>query len=143
MVVLDTNVVSALMHAVPPRLVVEWLDEQPRISIWTTSVTLMEVRYGIEVLSPGRRRTRLLQAIDRLINEKIEHRIAAFDAAAASAAAALMAERKRIGRTGDMRDTMIAGIVVARHATLATQNVRFFADLQVPVVYPWGPGLSR
>lgn len=39
--------------------------------------------------------------------------------------------------TVDMRDTQIAGIAVARRATLATRNVRHFADLQVPVVDPW------
>jgi hypothetical protein len=36
-----------------------------------------------------------------------------------------------------MRDTQIAGIAVARHATLATRHVRHFADLKVPVVDPW------
>jgi predicted nucleic acid-binding protein len=117
--------------------VVEWLDSQPRISIWTTAITLMETRCGIESLAPGRRKTRLYQALDRLISEKIEHRIAAFDAAAASAAALLMAERKRTGRPGDLRDTMIAGIIIATHATLATHNIRHFADLPVPVVDPW------
>ena len=81
--------------------------------------------------------------MDRLIEEKIEHRIAAFDAAAASAAALLMTERKHAGRPGEMRDTMIAGIVIASHATLATHNVRHFADLPVPVVNPWDSNFSR
>ena len=57
--------------------------------------------------------------------------------AAASAAALLTAERKRTGRTGDLRDTMIAGIVIASHATLATHNTRHFEDLSVPLVDPW------
>jgi toxin FitB len=137
MVVLDTNVVSALMHEPTYPAVVEWLDSQPRISIWTTSITLMEARYGIELLAPGRRRNRLFQALERLISEKIEYRIAAFDATAATATALLMAERKRTGRTGDLRDTMIAGIVIASHATLATRNIRHFSDLSIPVVDPW------
>jgi predicted nucleic acid-binding protein len=137
MVVLDTNVVSALMHEPAHPIVLEWLDSQPRISIWTTSITLMEARYGIEAMAPGRRRSRLFHALERLVSEKIEHRIAAFDTSAANAAALLMAERKRTGRTGDLRDTMIAGIVIASHATLATHNTRHFADLPIPVVDPW------
>jgi hypothetical protein len=136
-VVLDTNVVSALMHEPAHPIVLEWLDSQPRISIWTTSITLMEARYGIQAMAPGRRRSRLFQALERLVSEKIEHRIAAFDTSAANAAALLMAERKRTGRTGDLRDTMIAGIVIASHATLATHNTRHFADLPIPVVDPW------
>ena len=137
MVILDTNVVSELMREPPNPTVVEWLDTQPRISVWTTSITLMEIGYGIESLARGRRRNRLFQAFERLISDKIEHRIAAFDAAAASAAVFLMAERRRAGRTGEMRDTMIAGIVVASHATLATRNVRHFSDLSVPLINPW------
>jgi len=48
-----------------------------------------------------------------------------------------MAVRQRAGRPGELRDTMIAGIVLAHHATLATCNARHFADLAVPVVNPW------
>ena len=41
------------------------------------------------------------------------------------------------GNPVDMRDTLIAGIALARRATLATRNVRHFDDLSVPVVNPW------
>jgi predicted nucleic acid-binding protein len=37
----------------------------------------------------------------------------------------------------DIRDSQIAGIALARRATIATRNVRHFADLEVPVVDPW------
>src|ERR1700723_3415621 len=56
---------------------------------------------------------------------------------AAEAAAGLAAVRQRNGRTVDMRDTQIAGIVIARRATLATRNVKHFADLTAEVVNPW------
>ena len=137
MVILDTNVVSALMHEPPDPAVVVWLDSQPRISVWTTSVTLMEIGYGIESLARGRRQSRLFRAFELLISEKMEHRIAAFDAAAANAAVLLIGERRRAGRVGEMRDTMIAGIVIASHAALATRNTHHFSDLAVPVVNPW------
>jgi toxin FitB len=65
------------------------------------------------------------------------HRIAPFDSAAATEAADLMAVRQRKGRPGELRDTMIASIVLAHHATLATRNTSHFADLAVPVVNPW------
>ncbi|HUI43673.1 MAG TPA: hypothetical protein VL523_17055 [Terriglobia bacterium] len=48
-----------------------------------------------------------------------------------------MAARHRQGRPGDLRDTTIAGIVLASHATLATRNTSHFADLKVAVVNPW------
>jgi predicted nucleic acid-binding protein len=37
----------------------------------------------------------------------------------------------------DIRDTQIAGIALARRATIATRNLRHFSDLKVPVVDPW------
>jgi len=48
-----------------------------------------------------------------------------------------MAARRRAGRGGELRDAMIAGIAIARHATLATRNTRHFADLPMAVVDPW------
>ena len=57
--------------------------------------------------------------------------------AAGDAAARLMATRQRAGRPKELRDTMIAGIAQANHATLATRNTKDFADLDVPVVNPW------
>jgi toxin FitB len=138
MIVLDTNVLSALMQQVPTGQVLAWLDVQPRHSIWTSAITVMELRHGIEVLAPGRNRRRLEQAMERLFGEKLGTRIAAFDTAAAEQAATLMAVRHRAGRPGELRDTMIAGIVLANHATLATRNTRHFADLSVQVVNPWG-----
>ena len=60
-----------------------------------------------------------------------------FDSAAATEAASLAAERQKAGRPVDLRDTQIAGIALARHATLATRTVRHFRDLKVPIVDPW------
>ena len=85
------------------------------------------------------RRKSLLLAYRRLIEEKLEKRIAAFDQSAAEAAAALMAARKMKGKPGDLRDSMIAGIVLVRRATLATRNVKHFAEAGMKIVNPWQP----
>jgi len=137
MIVIDTDVLSGLMLPGPDPAVVAWLDRQARSSVWTTSITVFEIRFGIVLLPPGSRRSRLERSFDRLVTEMIEDRIVSFDTGAAKEAATLMAERRRSGRTGDIRDTMIAGIAMARHATLATRNTRHFADLPVAVVDPW------
>jgi hypothetical protein len=137
MVILDTNVISALMYQRPPASVRQWLDRQAEPSVWTTSITVFEIRAGIEVLPQSRRRRSLEIEFERLVEDDIQGRVVPFDTSAANAAALLMAERRRAGRTGDLRDTMIAGIVIAGHATLATHNTRHFADLPIPVVDPW------
>jgi hypothetical protein len=136
-IILDTNVLSTLMRETPAAPVVAWLDRQPAESVWITSITLFEARLGLALLPKGRRRQALEDAFARLLNDDLEERVLEFDSAAAAAAALLAAERQKSGRSVDMRDTLIAGIALARRATLATRNVRHFQDLKVPVVDPW------
>jgi predicted nucleic acid-binding protein len=136
MIVLDTNVVSTLMQVAPEARVVAWLDRQRRTSIWTTSVTLFEIRFGLQIMASGKRRTALLQSFESLL-DRIEHRVASFDDVAADHAADLMASRQNAGRPGDLRDTMIAGIVVAHEAAIATRNIVHFRDISATVINPW------
>jgi predicted nucleic acid-binding protein len=135
MIILDTNVLSAVMAS--ETAVVAWLDRQSSSSVWTTSVTVYEIRSGLMAMPAGRRRTEREAAFDNIIETDLENRVLSFDRAAAEEAARLTAERRRIGRPGESRDTMIAGIALAQRATLATRDVRHFDDLSVPVVNPW------
>jgi toxin FitB len=136
-VILDTNVLSALMLAQPEAVVASWLDRQARASVWTTSVAIFEIRYGLAAMPAGRRQTERHALFENVVREKLEGRVLSFDQAAAEHAAVLMAQRRRTGRLGELRDTIIAGIALAQRATLATRNVRHFDDLDVPVVDPW------
>lgn len=136
-IILDTNVLSALMRASPDVAVVIWLDRQPADSIWVTSVTVFEARFGLALLPHGRRRLGLERAFEKVLEEDLANRVLDFDSAAAASAARLAADRQRRGRPVDLRDTLIAGIALARRATIATRNTRHFESLDVPVVDPW------
>jgi predicted nucleic acid-binding protein len=137
MILLDTNVLSALMRQKPDPEVIEWLDRQPRTSVWTTSITVFEIRVGLQAMASGKRRSALMGAFDRLLTELIQQRVASFDSAATQQAADLMARRQKGGRSGELRDTMIAGIALASHAILATRNLKHFEDMSSSVVNPW------
>jgi hypothetical protein len=125
------------MRRIPDNHVIAWLDKQPRTSIWTTSVTILEIRFGLQTMPVGKRRAALMRTFETVLADKIGRRIAPFDMAAAQQAGDLMAVRYKQGRPGEMRDTMIAGIVLACHATLATRNTSHFEDLSLPVINPW------
>ncbi len=134
MILLDTNVISALMQSNPDPAIVGWLDRQPPESVWTTAVTVFEVRFGLELLATGRRQ--LEEAFAKALAEDFEGRVLPFDQAAAQAAGAMAAARRRADRTIEIRDLQIAGIAAARKATLATRNVRHFEGFGLAVVDP-------
>jgi predicted nucleic acid-binding protein len=137
MIILDTNVVSEFMRPKPEERVLRWLDQQPRASIWTTSVTVFEIRFGLETMPAGKRRTAFMASFERWLAEVVEQRIAGYDESAARRSSELAAERQRRGSPGELRDTMIAGIVLASHAKLATRNVKHFEEIAPSLVNPW------
>ena len=98
--------------------------------------SVFEIRFGLESMPIGKRRIALIQDFEKIL-QSMDRRIAPFDTEAAERASALMASRKLEGRPREDRDTMIAGIVLARHATLATRNVSHFDDLSAPLINPW------
>ena len=137
MIVLDTDVLSALMRHEADPAVVAWLDLQSAESVWTTAVTVFEIRFGLELLAAGRRRRQLGDAFSRVLEGDFQGRILPFDREAAQEAATRAVERRAVGKTVDFRDIEIAGIVSARQATLATRNVRHFQDLGIELIDPW------
>ena len=137
MIILDTNVLSALMQLRPDTAVINWLDAQPAEIIWVSSITLFEARYGLNLLPEGQRKTKLFELFEEIVQTDLANRIVVFDVRAAGKAAELAAVRKSRGRPVDMRDTFIAGIAMAHGATLATRNIKHFEDLPTPVVNPW------
>ncbi len=129
MILLDTNVVSAVMQNHPDPVVVRWLDQQPADQIWLPSVVVFELRYGLETLATRERRRRLEQGLDQLLNELVQGRVAPLDA--------LAALRRSRGTPVDRRDTLIAGIALARGAILVTRNQRHFQDVGLALVDPF------
>jgi toxin FitB len=136
-ILLDTNVVSAVMLQRPEPAVVAWLDQVDHRQVWLPSVVVFELRYGAALHPDATRRRTLEHNLARLIDELIQERIASLDAAAAQRAALLAAQRKTQGRTVDLRDTLIAGIALAHQAQLATRNLRHFSDTGLSLINPF------
>lgn len=137
MIVLDTNVLSELLRAMPDARVLAWIDAQPADLLFTTAITQGEMLYGVHRLPPGARRERLYQDIEAIFSTDMAGRVLAYDGASAVAHAAVAAERQVMGRPVSQSDAMIAGIVRAHGARLATRNVRDFEGCGIALIDPW------
>ena len=137
MIILDTDIASGLMRSERDPRLVEWINTCPADLLWLTSVSVYEIRLGIESLLIGRRRDQLNHAFDRTLAEDFQGRVLPFDEMAAQIAAALAASRKGHGLNIGIRDTWIAGIAISRRAELATHNVRDFQDIDISVIDPF------
>lgn len=135
-VVLDTNVISELMRLAPDLRVQAWVLEVPPATVYTTSVTLAEVRFGIARLPAGRRRTLLADAADDIF-ERFADRVLPFDVAAADQYGDLVVEREQAGAPISGFDAQIAAICRSRRATLATRNTDDFSRLGLDLIDPW------
>ncbi|MEA3468500.1 MAG: type II toxin-antitoxin system VapC family toxin [Thermodesulfobacteriota bacterium] len=137
MIILDTNILSALMQTKSDAPVINWLNSVAVESIWITSITLFETRFGLALLPDSKRRNTLTTQFEQVVEIDLDSRVLLFDQDAANMAATLAANRKKAGNVVDMRDTFIAGIALARKAAIATRNTKHFQDLEVEVINPW------
>jgi predicted nucleic acid-binding protein len=142
MLVLDTNVISEIMRAVPLPRVMEWWSKQQSGELFTTTVTMAETLYGIEILPRGKRRDSLLAEAGAVFTQDFAGRILPFDEEAAGAFAKIAAGRRAKGRPIAELDAQIAAIARSRSATLATRNTADFEDCGIRLVDPWQPVAS-
>ncbi|HEV8172183.1 MAG TPA: type II toxin-antitoxin system VapC family toxin [Actinoplanes sp.] len=136
MIVLDTNVVSELMRAEPALAVLTWLQQNSGDGMYTTTVTVAEIRYGIARLPEGQRRESLHQAASEIF-AAFPRQVLPFDLAAANAYADVVTVRESLGNPIDGFDAQIAAICRSHAATLATRNTKDFTNTGISVVDPW------
>jgi predicted nucleic acid-binding protein len=136
MILLDTNVLSELMRPAPDPAVLGWMALQKAAALYVTALSCAEILAGIALLPDGRRRQRLADLADGMFRGDFAGRILAFDQTAASAYAAIIAERSRAGKRINAIDAMIAAIARVNGAMIASRD-NDLSGCSVPVVNPW------
>jgi len=137
MIVLDTNTLSEALKPSPSKIVLRWLTAQEASAVFITTITQAKVFYGIEVLSAGKRRTRLSAVIEKLFSEDFQGRILSFDEDSARVFAKIVTGREAAGRPISQFDAMIAAIARSRGAAVATRNTNDFEHCGIRVINPW------
>ena len=72
---LDTNVLSELRRPRPEPRVVAFVADQPLEQLFVSSVTLAEIRFGIELLAEPNRRAELNEWLTHKVRPMFEHRV--------------------------------------------------------------------
>lgn len=137
MIVLDTNVISEAMAASPSPAVSRWLSDHPTPLLFTTTISVAEILYGIELLPKGKRRNALLVIAEGMFSKLFAGRVLAFDEAAARAFAPIAVNRRLSGRPITIFDAQIAAIAMANGAPVATRNTADFEQCGMRVINPW------
>ena len=136
--VLDTNILSEITNPRPEPLVLNWISGQAVKTLFTSAVTVHEIRYGLELMPKGRRRQTLELAMEKLLTDYFTGKVLSLDPKSARISGEIEASRKQIGHDPGMADCMIAGIAIANGATVVTRNVKHFATTGATVINPWG-----
>jgi len=136
MIVLDTNVVSEVMKPAPDDVVRAWLNAQPAGTLFLTSITLVEILYGIKAMPEGKRKNRLAMMFDGLL-ELFNERILLFDMNAAHQYADLAVTARRSGRGFPMADGYIAAIAATHGFIVASRDKAPYEAGGIAVIDPW------
>jgi predicted nucleic acid-binding protein len=134
---LDTNVVSEWVKPVPNPDVVRWLSEVDEEQVFLSVVSLAEIRRGVDLMDPGRRRDRLTAWLAGELPMRFEGRILDIDRHIADAWGVIMARGKRVGLNLGTLDAFFAATAEVNRSTLVTRNVQHFEKLGIPLLNPW------
>ena len=136
MILLDTNVVSEAMKPAPDEAVRAWLDEQAAETLFLSSVTIAELMFGIGALPDGKRKDRLTEALDGVM-ELFADRVLPFDVGAARQYAELAVKARAAGKGFPTPDGYIAAIAASKGFAVATRDTSAFDAAGVEVIDPW------
>ena len=134
---LDTNVVSEWVKPRPNAGVVRWLHEADEDELFLSAVTMAELRYGVERLKNGRRRTELEKWLAGDLTERFAGRILAVEEKIAAAWGRVMARSEARGKRLGVVDGFLAATAEVHELIVVTRDVRAYEGFVRDIYDPW------
>jgi predicted nucleic acid-binding protein len=135
-ILLDTNIISEALKPSGDPAVMAWLDAQAVETLFLSTITLAELRFGIAAMPIGRRRQTLDRELDQRVLPWFEGRILPFSIAAADAYGDLRARARAAGKAINTADGYIASIAAAHGLAVATRDTSPFAAAGLRIITP-------
>lgn len=139
MIILDTNVVSELLHPTPHYHVLRWLDQQDTYQFYLSTVVVAELYTGITCMPHGKKRFELQSNLSVMLQEEFLDRVLPFDTGCALQHAELMGANLGVS----FPDTQIAATCLHYGAALATRNTQAFIHCGIELIDPWQASTGR
>ena len=133
--VVDTNVISESIKPSPNSAAISWLESNSK-SLYLTSITIEELRFGALMMPKGKKRKVLEGWIDSL-SQTFSRKILSFDIQAAEVCAKFHEKAISSGRTPTIEDLMIAAIAKCNGCIVVSRNVKDFEYLDIEVINPF------
>jgi predicted nucleic acid-binding protein len=129
----DANVLSEATKPAPSAGVVDWLRKN-ETEVAVDPIILGEIRFGIYLLPPGKRRRRLEKWFDEGVARIL---CLPWEAATGLRWAKLLADLRTAGKAMPVKDSMIAATALAHDLTVVTRNTRDFEITGLKVLDPF------
>jgi predicted nucleic acid-binding protein len=140
---LDTNILSELRRPKPERKVVAFIAAQPLDVLYVSTVTLAEIRFGIELLPEVGLRADLADWLAHKVRPMFEHRVLPVSEDILFKWRLLVEEGRKTGHTYSQPDLFIAATALHHGLTVVTRDTADYAKVRVPQLNPWTDPLPR
>jgi predicted nucleic acid-binding protein len=134
---LDTNVLSELRRPKPERKVVAFVSAQPLQRLFVSSVTLAEIRFGIELLADISVRAELHAWLEHKVRPMFEARILPVSEDIMFKWRLLVEDGRKAGHTYSQPDLIIAATALHHGLTVVSRDTGDYARARVPLLNPW------
>ena len=134
---LDTCVISELVARQPDPGVVRWVDSIDETGLFLSSITIGEIKRGIEKLDATNRQRALSEWLEDELLVRFKDRVLPIDTAVMLAWGKLVADLEKRGRPMPAIDSLLAATALQGGLTLVTRNESDFVHCGVVVVNPW------
>lgn len=134
---LDTNVISEWRKPKPDRNVVDFLAQQPRSKLFTSTVCFAEIRKGIEMAKDAKAKKFLAVWLEETLRPYFGEKILALSEDVVLAAITIVDEIGLRRKNASLVDVWIAATATHHDLTVVTRNTKDLVKTGVSVFNPW------
>ena len=134
---LDTNVLSELRRPRPEPKVIAFVAAKPLDSLFISSVTLAEIRFGIELVGDAARRAELNDWLTHKVRPMFEQRVLPVTEDVMFKWRLLVEGSRKGGHTFSQPDLIIAATALEHGLTIVSRDTAEYERARAPVLNPW------